>query len=207
MNFLRSTVQKITLDFYLSVYRLDGEQFKQSVAFGKVVAKKEVEKGFLVAYQDILDLLRRQDTDDFDGELLDATFNRTAFCSFEEFKNKKARFFEPKTVNAFIYLKEDPKFRYPCYFNASDFDEIVKVSSGVGKKKKRVIVFENVTAVMNPERPDFYLSGTETETKNGIERVWELWKNNERVECDRIIFTDLFYHNCFGDNWGICNDF
>lgn len=177
--------------------------------FGSVIAKKQVENGFLVGYQSLLDLLSLQDSIFFDGELLGEVFNRVVFCPFKDIENKRACFFEPKTANAFIYLKNNPNFRYVCHFNPSDFDEITVVPSKNGKIKKRVIVFENVTAVMDFKRPDFFLCGIETETKKGVERVWELWRNNERVECDKIIFTDLFYHPCLGDAWGIgvCNNF
>lgn len=205
MKFLRSTVQKIAFDFYQKAYQLNDGNFDFVADLRKVVAKKQVKDGFLVGYQDVLDLLCRQELGNFDGEVLDETFNRACFCSFEEIESEKAGFFEPRTINAFIYLKENLNVRHLCFFNPSDFDEILEVPSKTDKKRKRVIVFENVSTIFNAKKPAFYLCGLETETKQGIERVWELWRDDERVECAHIVFTDLFYHNSFGDNWEICN--
>lgn len=205
MKFLRSSIKRITLDFCVNDYRYSGGKFKYAASFGRVVAKEQKEDGYLVAYQDLGDLLDRQDYGDFNGEYLDESFNKAIFCPFEEFESGKVRFFKPKTLNAFIYLEGEVGFRHLCSFNPSDFDEISEISSKTEKKKKRVVVFENITTVFNAKKPAFYLCCAETETARGVKRVWELWRDNERVECKQIVFTDLFYNNSFGDDWEICN--
>lgn len=207
MKFLRSSVKSVTLDFCLSDYRYSGGKFSFAVSLGKVVAKEPTDDGYLIGYQDLLDLLCRQDYGNFDGELLDESYNRALFCPFEEIESGKVRFFPPKTLNAFIYLEGETNFRHLCSFNPNDFDEISEVSSPTGSQKKRVIVFENITTVFSAQKPIFYLRGTETESPQGVERVWELWRDNERVECDKIVFIDSFYHISWGNDWEYCDRF
>lgn len=205
MKFLRSSIRRITLDFCVNDYRYSDGNFNYAASFGRVIAKKQTEKGSLIAYQDLGDLLNHQEYGDFDGEYLDESFNKAIFCPFEDFESGKVRFFKPKTLNAFIYLNGETGSRHLCSFNPSDFDEVSGVSSKTEEKKKRVVVFENISTVFNTEKPAFYLCCVETETKQGVKRVWELWRENERVDCDKIVFTDLFYNNSFGDDWEICN--
>lgn len=202
MKFLRSSIQCITVDFCRETYLLNDGKFDSFISFGKVVAKKQVDGGFLVCYQDATNLLFHQEAGDFDGELLDRTFNRVEFYPIKAVDERRVRFFEPKTINAFVY-SEDSKYGSLCYFNPGDFDETLKTP--IKGQKRRGVGFENVSAVYNVKKPAFFLRGTETETKRGVERVWELWRDNERVECKQIIFTDLFYNNSFGDDWEICN--
>ncbi len=203
MRIVRTTVRSITVDFCRQTYRLNGEKIDSVASFGKIVSTKQLDDGFLVCYQDATDLLSRQEVGNFDGELLDETFNRADFYSFEELASRKAFFFEPKTINASIYLEENASSRRLCYFNPSDFDDTLTLRPKRSKKKKRVVMFESVAPVIDAPQPAFYLCGTEKETKEGVERVWELWKDNERVKCDRIVFTDLFKHGSFGEDWWI----
>ena len=88
------------------------------------------------------------------------------------------------------------------------FESIMTVIKALGyDDPKPLVMFENITTVINAPKPIFYLCGTETETKEGVERVWELWKDNERVKCDQIIFADMFKHTSFGEDWWACADF
>lgn len=204
MKFLRSPIQSITVDFYRETHLLNDGRFEPFVSFGKIVAKKQVDGGFLVCYQDATNLLFHQEAGDFNGELLDRTFNRVDFYPVEAVEKHQIRFFEPKTINAFVYPKNS-KYVNLCYFNPKDFNETLRTPKK--GQNRRVVGFENVSAVFDAKKPAFYLCGIETESKRGVERVWEFWRDNERVECEQIIFADLFYHESLGDDWGICNGF
>ncbi len=198
----------MTFDFVQTSYEYLNGKFKLTTRFGKVVDKQEVDGGFIIAYQELGDIFNYQEIGMYDGELLDEMFNRALFCSYEDIEEaRRIRFFESKTTNASIFLKENPKYRYLCRFDPKDFDDVRKTSSATCKEERRVIVFENVNEVLSIENPCFYLCGTETKTKQGVKRVWELWRDNERVECDKIILADMFYHKSFGDDHAICTCF
>ncbi len=168
MKFLRSSTKRITLDFCVNDYRYSGGKFNYAASFGRVVAKEQKENGYLIAYQDLGDLLYHQEYGDFDGDYLDESFNKAIFCPFEEFESGKVRFFKPKTLNAFIYLEGETGFRHLCSFNPSDFDEVSEVSSKTEKKKKRVVVFENITTVFNAKKkPRFTFAVSKPKRREG----------------------------------------
>lgn len=210
MKILRTPVKSFFVDFKRLCTICVNDRFLAVIGTGKIVAKAQRNDGLLISFQDSINLMFHQDKSIFDGKLLDDTFNRVAFYSFKDIKEaKKVALFEPKKINAFIYLAEDFGFCRLCSFNPSDFDETTEIQTKIGKRqKKRVVVLDCVTAIpeWEEEPPTYYLVGTEMETSRGIECFWELWKNDELAYCDKIVFADLFYHKSLGDDCKICDN-